>query len=53
MGLRALVAVKIIAQLAAPGNDAKELFLGHQIALFRRVQILNHAAQFGKIGANA
>ena len=53
MRLRTLIAVKIIAQLVAEWDDAKQLLLGHQIALFGRVQIFNNAAQFGEIRADA
>ena len=53
MRLRTLVAVEIIAKFVAEWDDAKQLLLGHQIALFGRVQIFNNAAQFGEICADA
>ena len=53
MRLRTLVAVEIITQFVAKGNDAKQLLLGHKITLFRRIEVFDNAAQFGKVRTHA
>ena len=53
MRLRALVAAEVIGQLVAEGNDAEDLARPRQLAALARIEVLDHAAQFGKIGADA
>ena len=53
MRLRALVAAEVIGQLVAEGNDAEDLARPRQLAALARIEVLDHAAQFGQIGADA
>jgi hypothetical protein len=52
VALRRFEAVEIVPQLRAPGNDAEQTTAGQQIALTRRVEILDGAAQLREIGAH-
>ena len=53
MGLRALVAAEVIGQLVTEGDDSEDLARPRQLAALSRVEVLDHAAQFSKIGADA
>ncbi len=53
MRLRALIAAEVIVELVAEGNDPEDLARAGQLAALARIEILDHPAQFGEIGADA
>ena len=53
MRLRALIAAEIIGQLVAEGDDAEEFARPGQLAPATRIEILDHATQFGEVGTDA